>query len=165
MWSQLCVVMMCTMFCLYIINLKATVTLTFDRLISKSIGFIYTSIQNVCAKFEEPRSILCLLIIRARFGLYVNMLMVTVTLTFNQLTSKSIGGHLHPKMHVCAKFDKPSSILCLVIIGTRFGLYVNMVKVTVTLTFDRMSSKSIEIIYTPRHISVPNLRNLGQFCV
>ena len=26
-------------------------------------------------------------------------------------------------MHVCAKFDKPKSILCLVIIWTSFGLY------------------------------------------
>ena len=64
---------------------------------------------------------------------------------------------------VCAKFDKPRSILCLVII--RFGLYVNMLKVTVTLTFDRLTSKSIGIIYTPRCMSVPNLRNLGSFCV
>ena len=44
MWSQLCVVMY-TMFCLYIINLKATLILTFDWLISKSIGIIYTPIQ------------------------------------------------------------------------------------------------------------------------
>ena len=89
MWSQLCIVIMCTVFCLYIINLMAN--------------------KNVCAKFEEPRSILCLLIIWTRFGLYVNMLMVTVTLTFDRLTSKSIG-----------------------------------------------------IIYTPRRMSVPNLTNLGQ---
>ena len=34
--------------------------------------------------------------------------------------------HLHPKTHVCAKFDKPRSSLCIVIIRTRFGLYVNM---------------------------------------
>ena len=117
---------------------------------------------NVCAKFEEPRSILCLLIIRARFGLYVNMLMVTVTLTFDLKINRD---HLHPETHVCAKFDKPTSILCLVIIRTRFGLYVNMSKVTVTLTFDRLTSKSIGIIYTPRRMSVPNLRNLSQFCV
>ena len=73
--------------------------------------------------------------------------------------------HLHPETHVCAKFDKSWSILCLVIIRTRLGLYVNMLKVTVTLTFDRLTSKSIVIIYTPRRMSVPNLRNLGQFCV
>ena len=112
MWRQLSVVIMCTMFCLYIINLKATVTLTFDRLISKSIGIIYTPIQMSLPNLMNPRSILCLLIIQARFGLYVNMLMVTVTLTFDRLTSKSVG-----------------------------------------------------IIYTPRHMSVPNLTNLGQFCV
>ena len=30
--------------------------------------------------------------------------------------------HLHLETHVCAKFDKPRSILCLVIIQTRKGL-------------------------------------------
>ena len=36
MWSQLYVVIMCTMFVLYIIKLKATMTFTFNGLISKS---------------------------------------------------------------------------------------------------------------------------------
>ena len=86
MWSQLCVFILCTMFGLYIIRLKATVTLTFNRLISKSIGS-----STLQYKFEEPWSILCLVIIQTRFGLYVNMLMITLTLTFDRMTSKSIG--------------------------------------------------------------------------
>ena len=73
--------------------------------------------------------------------------------------------HLHYKTHACAKSDKPRSILCLVIIRTRFDLYVNMLKVTVTLTFDRLASKSIGIMYYPIQMSLPNLRNLGQFRV
>ena len=48
------------------------------------------------------------------------MLMVTVTLTFDL---KINSDHLHPGTHVCAKFDKIRSVLCLVIIRTRFGLY------------------------------------------
>ena len=73
--------------------------------------------------------------------------------------------HLHPETHVCAKFEEPRSILCLVIIRTRFGFYVNMLTVNVTLAFDQLTSKSIGIIYTPRRRSVPNSRSLGQFCV
>ena len=119
---------------------------------------------NVCAKLEESRSILCLVIIRRRFGLYqyvdghCDLDLYPIDLKINR-------DHLHPKTHVCAKFDKPRSILCLVIIWTMFGLYVKMLKVTVTLTLDRLTSKSIGIIYTQRRISVPNLRNLGQCCV
>ena len=56
---------------------------------------------------------LCLVIIRTRFGLYINMLTVTVTLTFDLKFNKD---HLHSKTHICAKFDKPRAILCLVII-------------------------------------------------
>ena len=100
-------------------TLKATVTLTFDGLMSKSVGIIYTPIQ-LSAKFEEPRSILCLLVIWARFGLYVNMLKVTVTLTFDLKINRD---HLHPETHVCAKFEESQSIVCLAIIWTRFGLY------------------------------------------
>ena len=96
--------------------------------------------------------------------MYVSILIVTVTFTFDRLTSKSIG-IIYTKTHVCAKFDKPRSIPCLVIIRTRYCLYVNMLKVTVTLSFDGLTSKSIGIIYNPRRMSVPNLTNLGVFCV
>ena len=61
--SILCQVIIWTRFGLYIIKLKATVTFTFDTLISKAIGFIYTPKTNVCAKFDEPRSILWLVIL------------------------------------------------------------------------------------------------------
>ena len=40
-----------------------------------------------------------------------------------------------------------------------------MLTVSVTLTFDRLILKSIGIMYTPIQMSVPNLTNLGQFCV
>ena len=56
----LCEVIIWTKFGLYVIKLKATVTLNFDGLISKSIGIIYTPGTNVCAKFDELKSILCL---------------------------------------------------------------------------------------------------------
>ena len=36
-----------------------------------------------------------------------------------------------------------------------------MLKVTVTFTFDRLTTKSVGIIYTPRRMSLPNLTNLG----
>ena len=119
---------------------------------------------NVCTKFDEPRSILCLVIIRTRFGLYIKMLTVTVTLTFERLISKS-KGIIYTNTNVCTKCDEPRSILCLVITGTRFGLYSNMLMVSVTLTFDRLISLLIRIIYTPIQMSVQNLTNLGQFCV
>ena len=70
MWNQLCAFIMCTMFCQHIINLKATVTLTFDGLISKLIGIIYTPIQMSVPNLRNLGQ-LCLLIIQARFGLYV----------------------------------------------------------------------------------------------
>ena len=73
--------------------------------------------------------------------------------------------HLHSKTHVSAKFDDTRPILCLVVIMTRFGVYVNMLTVTVNLTFDRLTSKLIRIIFTPTPRSVPNLMNLGQFYV
>ena len=76
--------------------------------------------MHACAKLDKPRSVLCLVIIRKMFGLYVKMLKVTVTLTFDL---KINSDHLHPKTHVCAKFEESRSILCLVIIRTRFGLY------------------------------------------
>ena len=211
--KNLCQVIIWTRFGLYIIKLKATVTLNFDRLISKSIGIIYTPRTNVCAKFDEPRSILCLVNMRTRFGLYIKIMTFTVTLTFDikinqdhlhsdthicakfdeprsilclviyttfgllyqhvdnlcdlelrQIDLKIDRDHLHTNTNVCTKFKEPRSILCLVIIQTRFGLYINMLTVNVTLTFDQMTSKSIGIIYTPICMSVPNLTNLGQFC-
>ena len=145
MWSQSCVVIM---FGLYIIKLKATVTLTLNRLISKLIGIIYTPIQMSVPNLRNLGSILCLPIIWTRFGLYVNMLTITVTLAFDRLTSKLIW-IIYSETHICAKIDKATSIPCLVIIRTRSGLYVNMLTVIVTLTFDRLTSKSIGIIYTP----------------
>ena len=83
------------MFGLCIIKQKATVTLTFDRLISKSPGIIYKPETNVCAKFDKPRSILCQ-VMQTRFG----------------LTPQD---HLHSDIHTCAKFHEPRSILCPVI--------------------------------------------------
>ena len=53
--SILCQVNIWTKFVLYIIKLKVTVTLTFDGLMTKPIGIIYTPETNVCAKFDEPR--------------------------------------------------------------------------------------------------------------
>ena len=92
--------------------------------------------MNICAEFEEPMSILCQLTIWTRFGLYIIKLKVTVTLTFDRLISKSKGFICTSETNVCAKFDKPRSILYQVIMRTRFGLYINITTVTVTLTFD-----------------------------
>ena len=86
-------------------------------------------------------------------------------LDLSQINLKINRDHLHSNTNACAKFDKPRSILCLLIIQTRFGLCVNMLTVSVTSTFDQLTSKSMEIIYTPRLMSVPNLTNLGQFSV
>ena len=155
MWNQLCVVIMCTMFGLYITKLKATVTLTFNGIISKSIGVIYN--WKCLCQIEEPGSIL--------FDVYVNMLTVTVTLNFHRLTLKSIWTIYTPRRMFVPYLRNTRAFLCVVIIRTRFGLYVNMLTVTVTLTFDRLTSKSMGIIYTRRCMSVPNLTNLGQFCV
>ena len=113
------VVIIWTRFGLYIMKLKATVTLTFNELISKLIGVIY---MNICTEFKEPMSILCQIIIWTRFVLYIIKLKVTVTLTFDGLISNSIGIIYTPETNVCAKFDEPRSVLCLVIIWTRFGL-------------------------------------------
>ena len=121
--------------------------------------------MNICTEFEEPLSSLCQVIIWTRFVLYIIKLKVTVTLTSDRLISKSIGIIYTPETNVCAVFDEPRSIQCLVIIWPRFGLHINLLTVTVTLTFDHLTSKSIRIIYTPRRMSVPNLTNIGQFCV
>ena len=77
---------------------------------------------HVCAKFYKPRSILCLVIIQTMFGLYqyvdghCDLDLWLIDLKLNMI-------HLLSETHVCAKFDKPRSFLCLVIIRTRFGLY------------------------------------------
>ena len=94
-----------------------TVTLTFDLKIDRDHVHPET---HVCAKFDKPRSVLCLVIIWTRSGLYVNMSKVTLTLTVD---IKINWDHLHPKTHVCAKFEESRSILCLIIVRTRFGLY------------------------------------------
>ena len=75
--------------------------------------------MNICKKFEEPMSILCQVIIWTRFGLYIIKLKAIVTLTFDRLISKSIGIVYTPETNVCAKFDKPRSVLCLVIMQTQ----------------------------------------------
>ena len=161
MWSHLCVVIMCTMFHLYIINLKATVTLTFIRLISKSSTLQYKCLCQVWGTLVNSVSTYHL----GKVWSICQYVDGHSNLDHSLIDLKFYRDHLHPKTHVYAKFDKPRSILCLVIIRTRFGLYVNMLKVTVTLTFDQLTSKSIGIIYTPRCMSVPNLRHLGQFRV
>ena len=162
--SILCLVIIWTRFGLYVSMLKVTVDLDLWPIGLKIDRDHLHSNTNVCAKFEESRSILWLVIIWTRFGLY-QFVDGHCDLDLYPIDLKINRDHLHPKTHVCAKFNKPRSILCLVIIRTRFGLYVNMLKVTVTLTFNRLTSKSIGIIYTPRRMSVPNLRNLCQFCV
>ena len=73
--------------------------------------------------------------------------------------------HLYFKTNICIKYEGPSSILSVVIIWTKFGLYIIKLKATVTLTFHGLISKSIGIIYTSRQMCVPNLTYLGQFCI
>ena len=103
---------------------------------------------NVCAKFDKPWLILCPIIIRARFGLYVNMLKVTVTLTFDLKINRN---HLHPETHVCAKFDKPRSMLCLVIIRTRFDKPRSMLCLVIIRTrFDKPRSMLCLVIIRTR---------------
>ena len=122
--------------------------------------------MNICTEFEElAMSILCQVIIWTRFGLYIIKQKATVTLNFDGLILKSIGIIYTPRTDLCAKFDKPRSILCLVNMRTRFGLYIKIMTVTVTLSFDQLISKSIGIIFTLTYMSVPNLMNLGKFCV
>ena len=145
--------------------MNATVTFTFDKLISKLIGITYTQ-RYICAEFEEPRSILCLVIIWARFGLYIIKLKVTVTLTFDRLTSKSIGIIYTPRHKCLCQIEQPYiNSLSSYHSDKVWSIYTNMLTVSVTMTFDSLISKSIVIIYTPIQMSVPNLTNLGQFCV
>ena len=121
--------------------------------------------MNICTEFEEPMSILCLVIIWTMFGLYIIKLKATVTLTFDRLISKSIE-IIYTSRQMCMPNLMNLSQLRLVIMRTRFGLYNNMLIVTVTLTFNRLITKSRGIIYTPKQMSLPfNLMNLGQFCV
>ena len=117
-----CLVTIRTRFGLYTNMLTVFVTLNFDILISKSIGIIYTSIQKSVPNLMNVGQFCVLVIFRTRFGLYINMLTVTVTLTFDLKINRD---HLPSETHVCAIFDKPRSILCLVIIRTRFGRPTN----------------------------------------
>ena len=104
--------------------MKATVTLTFDGLISKSIGTIYTPETNVCAKFDEPRSVLCLVSVSYHpdnvWSIY-QYVDSHCDLDLWPTDLKIDKDHLYSETHVCSKFDKPRSILCLVIIRIRFG--------------------------------------------
>ena len=135
MWGQSCLVLMCTMFSLYIIKLKATVTLIFNGLISKSIGFIYTLIQMSVPDLRNPGQLFVYIYPYKVWSIsqYVDghrdLDLCPIDLKINL-------NHLHLKMQVCAKFEEPRSIPCFVIIQTMFGLYVNMLTVTVTLAFD-----------------------------
>ena len=56
--------------------------------------------MNICTEFEEPMSILRQVIIWTRFGLNIIKRMVTVTLTFDELISKSIGIIYTPETNV-----------------------------------------------------------------
>ena len=108
--SILCLVIIWTRFGRYIIKLKAAVTLTLHRLLSKSIGIIYTQRKLFVPNLTNLGEFCVLVIIWTRLGLYINMFTVTVAMTFDQLT----------EMNVCAKFDEQRSILCLAaIIQTR----------------------------------------------
>ena len=147
--SIICLVIICRRFSLYFIKLMATVTLAYDKLISKPIETIYT--PNVCAKFEKPMSILSSYHPDNVWSIYQH-LDVTKTLTFDPLISKSIG------IIFTAKFDEPWVILCLVIIWTRFGLYISMLMVTMTLI-------KINRDHLDSEMYVSNLKNLSQFCV
>ena len=64
-----------------------SVTLTFDRLILNSIGIIYTPIQMSVLNLTNL-SRLCVYLSSTQGLVYINVLTVTVTLTFDQLTSE-----------------------------------------------------------------------------
>ena len=107
------------------------------------------------------------IIIWTRFGLYIIKLKVTETLIFDGLISKSIGiiymlrqcvYHIWCTM-VNAVFSCHSE--------SRHGLVYISVSWWSLWPWHliQLTSKSIGIIYTPRHMSVPNLTNLCQFCV
>ena len=108
----------------------------FKVIVSKSNMEHFHSKINICTEFEGPRSILCLVIIWTRFGLYIIQLKATVTLTFERLFSNSLE-IIHIQRQMCVlNLMNLRSTLCSVTIQTRFGLQINMLKVTVTLTFD-----------------------------
>ena len=66
---------------------------------------------NICAKFGDPCSILCQVIIRTRFGLPKVKFKLPCDLDLTKIDLKIDRVHLHPEMNVCAKFGDPSSIL------------------------------------------------------
>ena len=112
-----------------------TVTLTFDRLISKSLGIIYTldkCLFQIWRTYVNSESIYHP---DKVWSIYQHVEGLC-DLDLWQIDLKINRDHLHSNTNVCTKFDEPRSILCLVIIWTRFGLYINMWTVTVTLIFD-----------------------------
>ena len=96
---------------------------------SKLIRIIYTPIQMSVPNLRNLGQF-CVYLSSEQGLVYINMLMVTVTLTFDRFDLKITMDHLHPEMHVCAKFAIPRLILYLVIIRTRFGLPKVKFKVT-----------------------------------
>ena len=143
--------------------LIVTVTLTFHRLTSKSILIIY-SLRRMSVPNLRNLGQLCVSLSSRQCLVCINMLMVTVTLTFQRLTSKSILIIYSPRRMSVPNLRNLGQFC--VSLSSRQGLvYINMLIVTVTLTFHRLTSKSIGIIYSPRRMSVPYLTNLGQFCV
>ena len=85
-------------------------------------------------------------------------MMLSVTSTFDGLTSKFIGTNYTIRLNIYAKFDKPISILCIIMSRIRFASYIIKLEVILTLAFDGLSSKSIGTIYTWRLISVSNFK-------
>ena len=77
----------------------------------------------------------------------------TVTLTFDGLISKSIGKTRQKCVPNLTNLDQ----FCLVNTWTKFGQFINILMVSVTLTFGRLTLKSTGTIYTTRRISVQNL--------
>ena len=102
--------------------LMVTVTLTFDRLISKSIGFIHTRDTCVCQILQTlVNSVSCyhpdkVWSICQHVESHCDLDLQPIDLRIKR-------DHVHPETQVCARFEEPRSILCLVIIWTRFGLY------------------------------------------
>ena len=64
------------------------------------------------------------------------------------IVSKITRDHLPSKMNLCKECEGPRSILCEVIVYTRFGQYIITLKATVIGTFDGVISKSIGVICT-----------------
>ena len=72
--------------------------------------------------------------------------------------------HLHSKTNVCVKFDETVNSVSTYHPDKVWSMYQNVDDLC-DLTLDRLISKSTGIIYTLIKMSVPNLRNQGQFCV